>query len=547
MAFDVFGLRDSVVREYREYFESFVNIRDERIEEFVKDLLDKGEAWPDAVLQLNPAFVKGASLGELAAQGVIAPETARFFGPDFRLHKHQEEALRIALKEESYVVTTGTGSGKSWTYLIPLADHVFRNNPGNHSVRAVIVYPMNALINSQLKALETLRDDHWTDTSLRFARYTGQENDEARDLVQQDPPHILLTNYMMLEYMLVRPAERALLARTTKDLRFLVVDEMHMYRGRQGADVAMLLRRVNEKATQGVPRKLMFIGTSATIATGAQREERNEKIALVASTLFGTEVKAENVVGETLERIASSEFRVQSSEARPSSELGVQSSKAGTGSEFGVQSSEGTLGLAQAVTLPSPAPNAEEVQSHPLTAWIEKTFGVDEVDGELVRQRPTTFREGVAKLVDESGLPETICEDALKATLNAGNQATLPSGDPVFAFRLHQFLASGRTVYASIEPADDRELTVTAQYWAPGEEKKLLFPMAFCRECGQEYYLASWMRHPRPYSLARLSSPAAKTPHPARPVTSPSIARTCGQAKRTFPIPGLTFSGRARG
>jgi ATP-dependent helicase YprA (DUF1998 family) len=455
VAFDVFGLRDRVVAEYREYFESFVNIRDERIEEFVKDLLDKGEAWPDAVLQLNPAFVKGASLGELASQGVIIPETARFFGPKFRLHKHQEDALRIALKGESYVVTTGTGSGKSWTYLIPLADHIFRNNPGNHSIRAVIVYPMNALINSQLKALEKLRDDNWDDTSLRFARYTGQENDEARDLVQQDPPHILLTNYMMLEYMLVRPAERALLTRTTKELRFLVVDEMHMYRGRQGADVAMLLRRVNEKADG----KLMFIGTSATIATSAQRKERNQAIASVASTLFGTELKPENVVGETLERIAAG--------------------------------STGTSGLAQSITLPAPAPSAEEVQDYPLTAWIEKTFGVDEVDGELVRQRPTTFREGVAKLATESGLPTPTCEDALKAVLEAGNEATLPSGDPVFAFRLHQFLASGRTVYASIEPADERELTVTAQYWAPGEEKKLLFPMAFCRECGQEYYLAS--------------------------------------------------------
>jgi len=457
VTFDVFDLRDRVVGEYREYFESFVRIRDEQLDRFVRAQLESGEPWPDAVLQLNPAFVRGSTLGQLAERGIISPQTARFFGHDFRLYRHQEQAVEAAARNENYVVTTGTGSGKSWTYLVPVADHVFRNNPAHHSVRAVIVYPMNALINSQLENLQRLQEQNWPDTPLRFARYTGQEDDEEKERVKQDPPHILLTNYVMLEYMLVRPHERHLLATTTRDLRFLVVDEMHFYRGRQGADVAMLLRRVAQKAS----KDLRFVGTSATVASGSSKASRDRAVADVASTLFGVEVLPDNVIGESLERIANP----------------VEAHTSGD--------------LAATIKATVPGPSAQEVRSHGLSRWIEECFGVTETDDGLVRQAPTTFNEGVERLAEESGLPQGECRDALKAVLDAGSRASLESGDPVFAFRLHQFLASGRTIYCPIATPERRQPTVTAGYWAPGEKETLLYPLAFCRECGQEYYLCS--------------------------------------------------------
>ena len=110
------------------------------------------------ILQLNPAYEPGPTLDDLAAKGLILPGTAKFFrrtdGGPIRLYKHQHEAIEIARMGEPYVVTTGTGSGKSLTYLIPIYDHILRTNPEKHQVRAIIVYPMNALINSQLKALQ---------------------------------------------------------------------------------------------------------------------------------------------------------------------------------------------------------------------------------------------------------------------------------------------------------------------------------------------------------------------------------------------------------
>jgi ATP-dependent helicase YprA (DUF1998 family) len=203
MAFDVFGLRDHVVREYRDYVESFIHIRDQRIERFVQDMLARGELWPDAVLQLNPAYEPADTLADLATAGTIGKETARFFGPNIRLHKHQAEAVVAARKNEPYLVSTGTGSGKSLTYLVPIVDYVLKNKPADHSVRALIVYPTNALINSQLKALQDFKKN-WPDCPLTFSRYTGQDRGKERDRILTDPPHILLTNYVMLEYMLIR-------------------------------------------------------------------------------------------------------------------------------------------------------------------------------------------------------------------------------------------------------------------------------------------------------------------------------------------------------
>jgi hypothetical protein len=135
--------------------------------------------------------------------------------------------------------------------------------------------------------------------------------------------------------------------------------------------------------------------------------------------------------------------------------------------------------------------------AHPLAAWAEEAFGLTSEDGRLVRRPPISFADGVAALAGATSLAPERCEAALKAVLEAGNQARLHSGAPVFAFRLHQFFASGGSVHATIEPQDRRILSIQGQVYAEGEDekaKRVLFPLAFCRECGQEYYLANLVR-----------------------------------------------------
>jgi hypothetical protein len=461
MSFDVFALRDQVVAEYRDYLKSFIYISDERIKQFVEDELARGRLWPEAVLQLNPAFERGADLKTLAREDAIRPETARFFGENIRLFKHQEEALRIARSRRNFVVSTGTGSGKSLTYLLPIVDDIFRTSPKDSSVRALIVYPMNALINSQLAALEGFAKNYGPGCPIRFKRYTGQDREQDKEEVRQNPPHILLTNYVMLEYMLLRPSDRAMVQHATGKLRFLVMDELHVYRGRQGADVAMLVRRLKQAAHSD---DIVFVGTSATISTQGGREERRIQVAETGTRLFGAEVKRDAVIDESLQRLTQIDA--------PSSQEAVRA----------------------AVQSPRPGPNLEALRRHPLAAWVETTFGIQQKDGRLERHTPITYREGLDKLVEASKLPIETCDAALKAVLQEGNAAKFDRDEPFFAFRLHQFLSSGSSVFATAERSETRLLNMEGGYAAPGgddQPTRLLFPLAFCRECGQEYYLAA--------------------------------------------------------
>jgi len=460
---DVFALREKVVSDYRHYIESFVRINDEGIADFVEKKFNEGVLWPDAILQLNPAYEPGSTLDELAAQGGILKSTADFFrgqgGKPLRLYRHQQQAIEIARRWESYVVTTGTGSGKSLTYLIPIVDHVLRTQPEKHKVRAIIVYPMNALINSQLKALKTYAENN-PGIPIRFDCYTGQEKEEAKKRIQDDPPHILLTNYVMLEYMMLRPAERVFTDATTSNLEFLVLDELHTYRGRQGADVAMLMRRLRERSGN---KKILNIGTSATVASGGKRDDRRLAAAGVATKLFGTPIPVENVIDETLRRA-------------------IQASVPSTGAE-----------LRTVIEAPLPPTGLRSFIESPLAAWTENAFGLDEEDGRLVRRKPIKFREGVAKLAEDSGADKSMCAEKLQHLLALGNSLKNEMGEPVFAFRLHQFLAAGGTLYSTLEGADKRYLTLEGQHYAPGDGgERLLFPLVFCRECGQEYYMVSW-------------------------------------------------------
>lgn len=304
---DVFDFRDGLVADYADYVKSFIRIRDERIRNGVEESLRRGSLWPEPLLQLNPSFAPGAVLDDLVTAGALHEQCGRVFragktdeepiGSPMRLHRHQVEAIDVARGGHDYVVTTGTGSGKSLTYIIPIVDHVLRAGSGK-GLKAIVVYPMNALANSQEGELEKFLVKGFNKPPVTFRRYTGQESHEEKQEIIQNPPDVLLTNYVMLELILTRPQERRLVE-AAEGLRFLVFDELHTYRGRQGSDVAMLIRRVRERA--GGP-DLQCIGTSATMASEGTLADRQAKVAEVASRIFGVPVAAEHVIGETLQR-----------------------------------------------------------------------------------------------------------------------------------------------------------------------------------------------------------------------------------------------------
>ncbi|MHC9544027.1 MAG: DUF4268 domain-containing protein [Vulcanimicrobiota bacterium] len=305
---DVFSLRKGIIDDYSNYVGSFINIKDPRIMEKVNIEMKDGLLWPEPLLQLNPSFMPGASINDLTAQGILHEMCSKVFcikGSDtfkeLHLHKHQEDAIRAAASGESYVLTTGTGSGKSLAYIIPIVNHVLKTGSNDRKIKAIIIYPMNALANSQAKELEKFLKTGFPEgqSPLRFASFTGQEKEEQRQAIKENPPDILLTNYVMMELLLTRPYDKHIIE-AAEGLKFLVLDELHTYRGRQGADVALLVRRIRDRVKNP---DLQCIGTSATLAGGGSFEEQQDQVAAVASRIFGTTVKPERVIGETLRRV----------------------------------------------------------------------------------------------------------------------------------------------------------------------------------------------------------------------------------------------------
>jgi ATP-dependent helicase YprA (DUF1998 family) len=473
---DVFKLRDRLIQDYGDYVRSFIQICDERIRDHVDRTLSGGLLWPDPLIQLNPSFEPGETIDQLVDEGTLHSECRRIFqvgkdaagsaGKPLRLHTHQAEAVRTARTGKSYVLTTGTGSGKSLAYIIPIVDHVLRNGSGR-GIQAVVVYPMNALANSQFGELEKflVRGYPKGGEPVRFRRYTGQESEEEREAIITNPPDILLTNYVMLELLLTRPRERNLVARA-RGLRFLVLDELHVYRGRQGADVGMLARRARQAFAAP---SLQCVGTSATLSSEGSWGQQQAKVADVASRLFGTTVEPGCVIGETLRRVT------------PALDFG----------DAAVVSR-----LRECLrTGASPSKRYDEFVADPLSVWIESTFGIqaEPGSGRLIRvsPRPISGASGAAQQLSAlTGVDADRCAGSIASQLLAsyGSDPNPDTGFPVFAFRLHQFISRGDTAYATLEPEGARHITVQGQRFVPGDRSRVYLPLVFCRECGQEYY-----------------------------------------------------------
>lgn len=265
-------------------------------------------------VEMLPDFEKGRAMSQLCADGVLDPGWRSFEAkaPSVwtrPLHAHQEAAL---LRDENFLVATGTGSGKTESFLYPLINSILAqgdlDRPG---VRAILVYPLNALANDQLHRIASLLFRDLGDPGITLGRYTGQVKSGAtreqeisklrstpsfveafgqdadvsenwllsRSEMRASPPHILITNYAMLEHILLLPTNRPLLSRA--DLQAIVLDEIHTYAGAQAIEVSFLLRRL--KAHLGIPdRQLRCIGTSASLDPA-----RKGELADFASRLFG--------------------------------------------------------------------------------------------------------------------------------------------------------------------------------------------------------------------------------------------------------------------
>lgn len=216
------------------------------------------------------------------------------------------------------LVTTGTGSGKTESFLHPILDHVLRaKRAGQGGTKALILYPMNALANDQARRLTGLLTDHDALRGIRAALYTGQAGPErskvtadglitSRSAIRELAPDILLTNYKMLDQLLLRSEDQELWKQSADSLQYLVLDEFHTYDGAQGTDVAMLLRRLGltlhrYRGESSEPDDGVALSGVTPVATSATLGDQGDPAAMLAfaRTVFGEEFDADSVVTET--------------------------------------------------------------------------------------------------------------------------------------------------------------------------------------------------------------------------------------------------------
>lgn len=455
-----FDIHQEIVSDYKEYLQSFNIIKDKRIRDTVDKAFRYDDYLPEPLIQFNPSFQKGAELSLLIDEGVIHPDLSRAFG-DIRLFAHQEDAIRKGTGGKSFIVTSGTGSGKSLTFLGTIFHSVFsnRNEPG---IKALLVYPMNALINSQEEEIRKYAQRFGDGFPVTFRKYTGQESREEKEAVRANPPDILLTNYMMLELILTRSDERFMHPLFEKHLRFLVFDELHTYRGRQGADVAMLIRRLKSICK----RNLQCIGTSATMVSDETVADPRMVVADFASTIFAEHFDPEQVIEERLE--ASTNFQ----STLPSA-----------------------FDLQEAIHRNIPQDgSADAFRNHPLAIWLENNIALKrDPNGIIRRAKPVMLQfliESLSLAANEEDTEK--CKKALYAffawseTLNIKH---LHQGVSFMPFKIHQFVSQTGNVYVTLEPRETRQITLQDGLYVKetSGEEKTLFPVLFSRYTGYDF------------------------------------------------------------
>lgn len=484
-----------------------------------------------------PDFEKGASIKALVEEGRLHPAwsalaASRGGASLYQRPLHLHQAATIGL-DENYLVATGTGSGKTESFLFPLIDSLLRDpDPGRPGVRAILVYPLNALANDQMHRISRLLFADLGDPGITLGRYTGQvrasesradvENQLlqtptfqtnfldankvpenwrlSREEMLEKPPHVLITNYAMLEHILLLPRNRRLL--DGADLKWIVLDEIHTYTGAQAIEVAFLLRKLKTRL-QVPPGTLRCVGTSASLDPA-----RRNELARFAENLFGEPFPSGDGAVITSERQQHALLTAGAPTQTFAPELWVKIGAvvdrlrasgifAPDEADFQIEEWNAAIADAGLADLTLEGPSFGE-------ALIEKLASIAEVrrTARVLMGRSLPF-EGLARQVFGDANP-ALSRQALSALIALGVLAkpATPGAFPLLPARYH-LAASGVEGVALKLSAD------SAEHWtgAPLVSRTGLhvegipaYPLLVCRNCG-EPYIEGWddghQLHPR--------------------------------------------------
>ena len=479
---------ENVLAEYRDHLRTEFRARDKRLQEALAAAMERPHFLAqEPFYQAHRPFRTGAAWTTLGLDARLARAVEQATGSKTAYH-HQSEAIAHLRGRPGapLVVTTGTGSGKTECFLLPVLQNAIEDAVTfqGSGLTALLVYPMNALANDQERRIGEFLAKSGYEGVVRVARYDRRTDEGARKELRRSPPHVLLTNYMMLEYLLVRPADREALFADHR-CRFLVLDEVHTYRGSLGTNIALLLRRLRahlqrarqDGALDADPARrhppLTVVATSATIKSvteepGLSAEElhqiRDRAVQGFVGELTGADPASIRVVGEAFaDTPAPPEARWPAAPVRieppnPRNPAAVKKALAAL---------------------------AGEAEGAPIEVSARKAAILWTL-GELLRHRPMSL-PGIAAAVRAS-VPERAEADldAVLAEVRAALHVGAALGDTPGALRLrtHRFIRGGWKFHRCLDPACGR-------LFAKGEAEcdqcgRRTAPLLLCRACGAD-------------------------------------------------------------
>lgn len=317
--FDPIKASANIKQSYIDYISTTFHFANPHYQRQLLAALDKsGEIAKGPYLDVSGSFQSGRSIRELIDEGLASrlfadledgadkEKELKIFRP---LYSHQQESLLRADGSNNLVITTGTGSGKTECFMLPILQALLKEKEAgtlDDSVRTIIIYPMNALANDQMKRLRkilstfqditfgiynsnTEHDQKKAEAKYRDINREAPLKNEAisRAMMQQKPPHILITNYSMLEYMMLRPKDDKVFSGAK--LRYIVLDEAHIYRGATGMETSILMRRLRARIQSPSVR---YILTSATLGG----KDADDDIVAFAEELCNAPFQAANII-----------------------------------------------------------------------------------------------------------------------------------------------------------------------------------------------------------------------------------------------------------
>lgn len=476
---------NEITKTYGRYLKSLVQPRQHALASAIAKAIDDSIAAPGGIvkgpyLEATPPYVTGRSIRELVQEGVLNPGFLKLASNSFPLdrpvYKHQEESIRKVQAGRNILVATGTGSGKTESFLIPIINHLMSQRdegklgPG---VRALLLYPMNALANDQVKRI---REILAVDPTITFGRYTGETLEKedvatkayvqregrkpspnelvSRQQMRATPPHILLTNYAMLEYLLLRPEDHEIFGGAHADSwKFVVADEAHTYDGAHGVEVALLLQKLRERIDK--KQEIITIGTTATIGGNDDDKE------LFATNFFGNHYEIVNNGTGHRDLVEPQRLKL-------------------TAGSWGFSSFQDWLPLGTESDFAEAAVSAGSQHSDIATAFLDNKH-VSAVRT-LLLDKPASIADVAEAVFGSSGEDS---QAAIVQIVELGAQIRDPFGSPAFQARFHLFARATEGVFSCL--SEEPHAYLARNLDCP-ECDSPSYELAGCKRCGASYF-----------------------------------------------------------